>query len=634
MIFSAIASATKDDIENFVKELYGYKKAGKITDEMYSKYLTELGRVTSNLKAVNKAKKNVEAEDKETWFKQLTSLAASTSILDWDSLSVGVLTGVSKDVDTYCPLAALRNYEDTAAMAQSVLDTAGKKAKNKLGRFSDALMTPIGKIDRFVVERLFGGCQVQVAKESGGKLAIGTEANKVAAGKMLAQVIRDTQQNALATEKSAAMRSNNEIVRAFTPTETGKDLLPKTYPSTKGLNGVGCLGACINFLDDPVFVSKMGLEAIGQLSVRYERALEHRSSLVDAKLINLDLAKASLEAWNGYLMLLCDGKIFMADSRQRYTNDSSGNMQYEWYYLEDIAVYEGQETEYIFSSSLGDLAGKQIYFAVCPMCGMDAEPEIPISLQVADKVYNELLREYNDKCGLPVTDSGYWLYDNALMYYYENGSKVYFRANVALSDDMPQCTGGGDHPNAYTVYLCETHGNKTGGKQKKATVLKAVGDNLFFGTENGVLCSFNFDKRDEDGEIAPKYYSFDGRTILCGCATKMDCCDIPHLTKNTVKKSTVIKTKAMARSAAKVKVRTNKKPYNQIARINSARFAFDDMDFSDFTFETMDKSLYSVKEKEKKWVEKQYYIYSDEYCKPFSLYYISYRYTVAGRYKE
>lgn len=48
----------------------------------------------------------------------------------------------------------------------------------------------------------------------------------------------------------------------------------------------------------------------------------------------------------------------------------------------------------------------------------------------------------------------------------------------------------------------------------------------------------------------------------------------------------------------------------------------------------MDKSLYSVKEKEKKWVEKQYYIYSDEYCKPFSLYYISYRYTVAGRYKE
>ncbi len=63
MIYSAIASATKDDIETLVKELYGYKKAGKITAAMYSKYLAELGRVTSNLKAVNKAKKNAEAED-------------------------------------------------------------------------------------------------------------------------------------------------------------------------------------------------------------------------------------------------------------------------------------------------------------------------------------------------------------------------------------------------------------------------------------------------------------------------------------------------------------------------------------------------------------------------------------------
>lgn len=65
MIFSAIASATKDDIENFVKELYGYKKAGKITDEMYSKYLAELGRVTSNLKAVNKANEAIHLEDEK-----------------------------------------------------------------------------------------------------------------------------------------------------------------------------------------------------------------------------------------------------------------------------------------------------------------------------------------------------------------------------------------------------------------------------------------------------------------------------------------------------------------------------------------------------------------------------------------
>jgi hypothetical protein len=114
----------------------------------------------------------------------------------------------------------------------------------------------------------------------------------------------------------------------------------------------------------------------------------------------------------------------------------------------------------------------------------------------------------------------------------------------------------------------------------------------------------------------------------------MDCCGVPHLTKNTVKKSTVVKTKSILSSAAKIKVRTNKKPYNQIARINSSLFSFYNMDFSDFSFINTDQSLFAVKEKEKQWVEKQYYIYSDEYLKPFALYYISFRYNIAGRYKE
>ena len=92
--------------------------------------------------------------------------------------------------------------------------------------------------------------------------------------------------------------------------QTGENLTPVIYPSTQGLNGIGCLGACINFLDDPVFVSKLGVEGVGQLSVRYERAIEHRSSLVDAKLVNEKLEGAMLEEWNGYLLLLVDGKMF------------------------------------------------------------------------------------------------------------------------------------------------------------------------------------------------------------------------------------------------------------------------------------------------------------------------------------
>ena len=81
-------------------------------------------------------------------------------------------------------------------------------------------------------------------------------------------------------------------------------------------------------------------------------------------------------------------------------------------------------------------------------------------------------------------------------------------------------------------------------------------------------------------------------------------------------------------------MRTNKRPYDQIARINSSLFSFDGMDFSDYSFITMEQSLFAIKEKEKQWVEKQYYIYSDEYLKRFAIYYVAFRYTIAGRYKE
>ena len=97
------------------------------------------------------------------------------------------------------------------------------------------------------------------------------------------------------------------------------------------------MGACINFLDDPIFISRLGVEAVGQLSVRYERANEHRSSLIDAKIVNMDLSSAVVAEWNGYLLVLVDGCIFMADSRQRYTH-AIGVNQYEWYYIENVGV--------------------------------------------------------------------------------------------------------------------------------------------------------------------------------------------------------------------------------------------------------------------------------------------------------
>ena len=426
-----------------------------------------------------------------------------------------------------------------------------------------------------------------------------------------------------------------------TPHETGLDLQPKIYPSAQGLSGIGCLGACTNFLDDPVFISRLGVEAVGQLSVRLERAVEHRSSLIDAKLLRADLSKASLAEWGGYLMVLVDGSIYMADSRQKYMHEI-GAAQYEWYYLEGIGVYDDQYQSYKYATQMWDeLEGRTVSW--CPTCGNGVsacqcgnnEGWIQIPLKLASDVYDEKTDTRVDLRGEAANEPD------------EDGkqtSNVFFEILTVEADDT-----GYTVPVFYTVrelfdihdvslgfeaYLCTETGAYTGGVFREATVLRTMQDNVFFGTENGVVCSFNFDKRNATGDIPNNYYTFDGRVIFSGCATKMDNCGIPHLTKSTVKKSTVIKTRASTSSAAKIKVRTNRKPYEQIARINSTLFSFESLDFADLTFATIDQSLFAIKEREKKWVEKQYYVYSDEFMKPFALFYISYRYYVAGRYKE
>lgn len=405
--------------------------------------------------------------------------------------------------------------------------------------------------------------------------------------------------------------------------DTEKNILPRIYPSEQGLSGLGCVGSCVNFLDDPIFISQLGVEGVSQLKIASERTNEHRSSLVDAKLVNTDLSKACLAEWGGYLCVLVDGKIFLADSRQRY-QDATGAMQYEWFYLEDIGVWDGQYQEYTYSTFLPNEFSR---------VEITHEDGSKYSIEIAENVYDAELNENVNLLGTTANTldgEGKPKQIYATFVEVEIGDQMY---NIQCFYVLREDKEGKTH-----AYLCESKGNYIGGTFKPATILLSMKDkgkdNLFFGTENGWVCSFNFDQRDEYGEIPASAYHFDNRTIFCGCATLMDNCQIPHLTKNTVKRSTVIKTKSFKTSVAKVKVRTNQKPYEQIARINSSLFSFNDMNFTDFTFITTDQSLFAVNEKEKRWVEKQYFIYSDEYLQPFSLYYISYRYKVAGKYKN
>ncbi len=385
---------------------------------------------------------------------------------------------------------------------------------------------------------------------------------------------------------------------------TEDNLYAKVYTVTQGLPGYGCLGACCNFLDDPIFISKLGVEAMGQLSVRYERAVEHRSSLIDAALLNCELTKASIVEWGGYMLILIEGKIFMADSRQRFTH-SSDVMQYEWYYLEDIGVYNGQYQRYVYARFPHEgLAGTTVnelpLFEDPELVGQTANPPNDNYTTSVD------VESFTD-------DEG-----NVIYYVARDGEAIFCEPAGAVQGEE-----------FYPEYI--------GGVFDPAVKLFVIEEDLYFVTHGGVICKFNFDKRDSETRVIPnQWYTFDGRTIESGAAVKMDNCGVPHLTKTTVRKSVVIKTRSNAKSTAKIFVRTNRDPYKQVDRLISGQASFVGADFVDLTFGTVDqdKSLFAVKEREKCWVEKQYYIKSDEFMRPFALYYIVYSYYVAGRYKD
>lgn len=105
----------------------------------------------------------------------------------------------------------------------------------------------------------------------------------------------------------------------------------KIYPTKQGNVSVGCYVDSTNFQDDIVYLSRYGLEGITTEKIDSKQAIAHRSYMVDVKMTNENNYKnAMMIEYQGYLLVLVDGKIYLADSRQKYANlDSFG---YEWFY--------------------------------------------------------------------------------------------------------------------------------------------------------------------------------------------------------------------------------------------------------------------------------------------------------------
>lgn len=212
-----------------------------------------------------------------------------------------------------------------------------------------------------------------------------------------------------------------ENVTVFYHTPTIDNEYGKIYPNTHSSISTGCVGRAINFNDDILFFSERGMEGISS-DVTSEQVIAHRSSMVDRKLIaESNYKDMMLEEWQGYLLVIIDNKVYLADSRTMFTNEN--HVEYEWFYWEldkkitctkvkDGVLYLGTESGvYTLTDTTSDVESYWTtpkdkfkhpqYMKTTNKRGCVAETTGDISLYVkTDKTDFELIGDYKN-----ITDS-------------------------------------------------------------------------------------------------------------------------------------------------------------------------------------------------------------------------------------
>lgn len=396
-------------------------------------------------------------------------------------------------------------------------------------------------------------------------------------------------------------------VHAYTGADTGEDLIPRIYTRTEGLPGVGCVGRAVNFLDDIVFLSKNGLEAIGKQTLTMERNIEHRSSNVDPVLTKQSLRNAVLTEWLGYLCVSVGGKMFLADSRRTFTHHT-GTRQYEWWYLDGIGTYENYRDRYRTVTSLPPIEG-------LPDDILAAAEERYVDSSDTN-IHKGTIKAQTTEEGTTEDGTAYW--------YVEEKDE---QGNTAKY--LVDCVD--DEQEGY-------------GEFYPATAFMEQDGNLYFGTGNGDICVFNTDKRgvgmptDLSDKFPPEAYTFAGAAYPSEFATCRDNAGYPHVTKTTINSSLVVKFKKLAVQSVDIQVSTDRKTMHPISpkgnhttSLVSSEFDAGNIDLGNVGLG--DGNIIPFKEKEKKWVEKQFFFRSDAFERPFGVSYLAYRFRVAGKIK-
>ena len=366
------------------------------------------------------------------------------------------------------------------------------------------------------------------------------------------------------------------------------DLVPRIYPSVEGLAGLGCVGLAVNFRDDCVFLSRQGLEGISKQTVNLERTIQHRSTNIDGLMLlcGSKLKEAKAAEWEGYLCILVDGKMFLADSRQMFEG-IGGAIEYEWYNIDPVGAYTDDNQKYI----LADWAPEDLKEVL-------EEKGIEIS-------------DAEDRSVVYQNVESFSVSDTATIYYIERDEKK---------------------------YLVDSYGELEGGKFDPACEICAIDDVLLLGTEGGKLLCVNTDKRGKDGadrdRIPMKWYNNSGHAYDAVAVFAMDNAGVPHYTKTTVKRGTVLRLKSFPRSSFEVHATTDRQPTTLLSKQSNSITTFDEWDFANLGLLTNDSSILAIKEKTKKWVEKQYMIIGREHNEPWGFYSLVYRYNITGEVKN
>ena len=402
--------------------------------------------------------------------------------------------------------------------------------------------------------------------------------------------------------------------------DTGDDYIPRIYPSQSGIAGKGSLGQALNFADDAVFVSARGVDAIGTLAVNLERSVAHRSTLVDGKLLTESLPESRLCEWKGYLLLLCpSGHIYMADSRL-CTTAPSGKTEYEWYYLDGVGSYKNDIPVYRYAENYP--------FGYLAVYSSDSLLELKGAGTIPFGSYEAYEQAYSEHVFSGQVRALSFAQKEELL-------------DAVWSEEVDE--NGDKH-----YYLLSATTERTGGTFSPACAIASVGERLFVGTGNGILLCANTDKRgkryplndtDENtvtspSEIDRRYYSYDSHRFLSFVMTKADHGGVPHMTKSTVKGTTVLALKNKQGSMAKLSVHTDRGGWVQLGAFCEGTMQFVDFDMAQTVFATESTVSVAFKEKTKRFTYKKYALYSDEYQRPFGIRHLAYRLTVAGRIKN